>query len=109
MNQTAPQAPRTDEARPGLSTEELAKGLGIKPQTLRAALCRDGKYFGIKPVKAKNRFLRWPADAVERLTAGEGAQMKTPDLPEEKPSAADTADYTKSEPPIFSPTRSRPA
>ena len=69
----APQAPRADNARTHLSTEELAKGLGIKPQTLRAALCRNGEYFGIRPVKAKNRFLRWPADAVERLTPGEGA------------------------------------
>ncbi len=68
------QAPRADDVRPSLSTEELAKGLGIKPQTLRAALCRNGEYFGIRPVKAKNRFLRWPADAVERLTAGEVAK-----------------------------------
>ncbi len=69
----APQAPRADDARPSLSTEQLAERLGIKPQTLRAALCRTGAYFGVRPVKAKNRFLRWPADAVERLSAGEGA------------------------------------
>jgi hypothetical protein len=55
-----------------LSTEELAARLGIKAQTLRAAFCRDGAYFGVRPLKAKNRFLRWPADSVERLT-GEGA------------------------------------
>lgn len=67
------QAPRADDTRPSLSTEELAVRLGIKPQTLRAALCRDGEYFGVRPLKAKNRFLRWPADAVERLTDSEVA------------------------------------
>jgi hypothetical protein len=55
------------------STLEAAARLGIKPQTLRAALCRDGHYFGIRPTKAKNRFLRWPGDAVDRLAAGEAA------------------------------------
>lgn len=54
-----------------LSTEALAAGLGIKPQTLRANLCRNGHYFGIRPVKLPNRMLRWPADAIERLTAGQ--------------------------------------
>lgn len=74
MKQTAaPQGPRADDARTPLSTEELAARLGIKPQTLRAALCRNGEYYGVRPLKAKNRFLRWPADAVERLTAGEVA------------------------------------
>lgn len=63
-----PKAKRADDARPLLSTEELAARLGIKPQTLRAALCRDGEYFGVRPLKAKNRFLRWPADSVERLS-----------------------------------------
>lgn len=66
------QTPRAD-ARTLLSTEEAATRLGIKPQTLRAALCRDGAYFGIRPFKSKNRFLRWPADAVEALIAGEVA------------------------------------
>lgn len=66
--QQPPQAARADDARPLLSTEELAARLGIKAQTLRAALCRDGAYFGIRPLKAKNRFLRWPADSAERLT-----------------------------------------
>lgn len=54
-----------------LSTEEAAARLGVKAQTLRAALCRDGEYYGIRPLKMRNRFLRWPADAVERLAAGE--------------------------------------
>lgn len=54
------------------STEQLAERLGIKAQTLRAALCRAGHYYGIRPVKLPNRMLRWPADAVERLLAKGG-------------------------------------
>jgi hypothetical protein len=54
-----------------MTTEALAKSLGIKAQTLRANLCKKGHYFGIRPVKTPNRFLLWPADAVERLTSSE--------------------------------------
>lgn len=57
-----------------LSTETLAQSLGIKPQTLRAALCRNGHYYGIRPVKLPNRLLLWPADALERLTAKKGGK-----------------------------------
>lgn len=64
----APLAART------LTTEQAAAALHVRPQTLRAALCRDGHYFGIRPTKSPNRFLLWPADAVARLTAGEVAQ-----------------------------------
>lgn len=53
------------------STEEAAAALRVKPQTLRAALCRNGHYFGLRPVKCRNRFLLWDAAAVEALTAGE--------------------------------------
>ena len=69
---STPQAPRAD-VRTLLSTEEAAARLGIKAQTLRAALCRNGEYYGIRPFKSKNRFLRWPAAAVEALTSGEVA------------------------------------
>lgn len=61
----APLAART------LSTEQAAAALHIRPQTLRAALCRDGHYCGIRPVKLPNRFLAWPVEAIERLTSGE--------------------------------------
>lgn len=54
-----------------LTTDALAEALGIKAQTLRANLCRNGHYFGIRPIKTPNRFLLWPADAVERLTSGQ--------------------------------------
>ena len=50
------------------TTEELARRLGLRPQTLRAALCRNGNYFGLRPVKLPNGRLLWPADAFEKLT-----------------------------------------
>lgn len=53
----------------GISTEELAALLRLKPQSLRAALCRDGHYFGLRPRKMPNGRLLWPADAAERLTS----------------------------------------
>jgi len=65
----APQITRADDGRPMLTTEALAARLGIKAQTLRAALCRNGHYFGVRPRKCPNRFLLWPADSAERLTS----------------------------------------
>lgn len=52
------------------STEVLAEYLNIKPQTIRAALCRDGHYLGLRPVKLPNRRLLWDANALEALIAG---------------------------------------
>ncbi len=54
-----------------LSTEEAAARLKIKPQTMRAALCRDGHYMGARPTKSANRFLLWVGDEIERIAAGE--------------------------------------
>lgn len=70
--QTAP-TPRTDYASilRNYSTEEAAALLKIKPQTMRAAVCRCGHYAGVKPRKLPSRFLAWPAEAIERLLAGE--------------------------------------
>lgn len=62
------------EAVKRLSTEEAAALLKIKPQTMRAALCRDGHYLGARPTKSANRFLLWDAAQVERLAAGESLQ-----------------------------------
>ena len=56
-----------------LSTEQAAAALHIRPQTLRAAFCRDGHYFGIRPLKLPNRMLAWPAEGIERLLIGEVA------------------------------------
>lgn len=56
----------------GLTTDQFAAQLQIKPQTLRAALCRDGHYYGVRPVKMPNRRLLWPDDAAARLMNQEG-------------------------------------
>lgn len=56
------------------STNEAASILKIKPQTLRAAVCRDGTYMGLRPIKRANRFLAWPAGGIEALARGEVAQ-----------------------------------
>ena len=52
------------------STEEAAAVLKVKPQTLRAALCRDGHYFGVVPHKCRNRFLIWDAASIDALASG---------------------------------------
>ncbi len=72
QRQNTPTAKRTDIASilRNYSTEEAAAALKVRPQTLRAALCRDGHYFGLRPVKCRNRFLLWDAAAVEALAAG---------------------------------------
>jgi len=54
-------------SRSGLTTEDFAACTGHKPQTLRAALCKQGHWCGVVPTKLPNRRLLWPADAVDRL------------------------------------------
>lgn len=44
-----------------LSCEEFARLNQIKPQSVRARLCRFGSYYGIKPVKLVNGRLAFPA------------------------------------------------
>jgi hypothetical protein len=56
------------------TTEVFPDGLGIKPQTIRAALCRHGHYYGIRPIKLPNGRLLWPADAIARLTSEQPAK-----------------------------------
>ncbi len=53
-----------------LTTEEVAVALRVTPQTIRASLCRNSHYQGLKPVKLPNRKLLWDATAVEALLAG---------------------------------------
>lgn len=71
-----------------LTTDSLAARLGIKPQTLRAALCRNGHYFGLRPWKTPGRFLLWPADSIS-LLIGRGHQA----LVEDKRSVETCAPY----------------
>lgn len=56
-----------------LDTAEAADLLRIRPQTLRRALCLQGHYFGMRPVKLPNGRLLWDAADLDRLTAGEVA------------------------------------
>lgn len=58
----------------GLSTDELAALLSLKPQTLRARLCTAGDYFGLRPAKLPNGRLVWPADSLERLSQSTKAE-----------------------------------
>ncbi len=69
-----PRHTKPNFAEGGFSTEELASLLGLKPNTLRAALCKGEGYFGVHPTKLKNGRLRWPADSVQRLTASGDAE-----------------------------------
>ena len=54
-----------------LDTAEAADRLRIRPQTLRRALCLQGHYFGMRPVKLPNGRLLWDAADLDRLTEGE--------------------------------------
>lgn len=59
-----------------LSTEEAAARLKVKPQTLRAAICRNSHYLGARPIKSANRFLLWDAAEIERLAQGQTIQAR---------------------------------
>ena len=52
---------------------QTAAVLKVKPQTLRAARCRDGHYMGLRPSKLPNRFLVRDANAIDALLNGEVA------------------------------------
>ncbi|QGT77519.1 hypothetical protein GM160_00715 [Guyparkeria halophila] len=52
------------------SSEEVARALNIKKESLHAHLSRNGHYFGLRPIKLPNRFLAWPDDFLERLLVG---------------------------------------
>ena len=43
-----------------LSAEQFANLNQVKPQSVRARLCRTGSYFGIRPVKLANGRLAFP-------------------------------------------------
>ncbi len=58
------------EVKARLSTEELAAAAKVAPQTIRAALCRQGHYLGLRPVKLANRRLLWDADEANRVLSG---------------------------------------
>jgi hypothetical protein len=56
--------------KPFCTTEEFAGRLNLRPQSVRAALCREGSYYGVKPLKAANGRLLWPTELLKKLTGG---------------------------------------
>jgi len=56
---------------PKLSTEELAALGKVVPQSIRAAVCRNGHWLGMRPVKLANRRLLWDAAEASRVLNGE--------------------------------------
>lgn len=50
-----------------ITNPSLARKLELRPQSLVAAVCRHGHYFGLVPTKMPNGRLMWPDDAIERL------------------------------------------
>lgn len=53
--------------RKHLTTEELAKGLDVMPQTILKHHNANGHYYGVRPIKLANKRLAWPLDAVEKI------------------------------------------
>jgi len=56
---------------PTLSTNELAALFKVAPQSIRAAICRNGHWLGMRPVKLANRRILWDADQANRILSGE--------------------------------------
>lgn len=55
-----------------LTTEQFAEVIHGKPSTIRTRLCKDGSFYGIRPIKLPSGRLLWPADAVQAFLAGQG-------------------------------------
>lgn len=53
------------------STEEVAIRGKVVPQSIRAAVCRNGHWMGLRPVKLPNRRLLWDADQVNKVLCGQ--------------------------------------
>jgi hypothetical protein len=45
-----------------MTTEELAKLMGIKADSVRHSLCLHGHYHGLTPIRLPNGRLLWPID-----------------------------------------------
>lgn len=64
-HETNPGTEGRDQGRGrGLSTEQFASINKVQPQSVRIRLCRTGSYYGVKPVKLKNKRLVWPDEQV---------------------------------------------
>lgn len=50
----------TENTKYELSAEQFANLNQVKPQSVRARLCRTGSYFGVRPLKLANGRLAFP-------------------------------------------------
>lgn len=55
------------------NTEQFAALNGIKPQSVRAQVCRTGSYFGITPLRLANGRLMWPDKQARPASQSEAA------------------------------------
>ena len=55
------------ETLENLPTKGAAQAFGVEGQTLRRALCVDGHYLGIRPVKLPNGRLLWSTDRIRQI------------------------------------------
>ena len=53
-----------------MTTNELAKCLGLSTESLRQAHSKQGNYYGLIPLKLPNGRLHWPDDSVAKLKNG---------------------------------------
>lgn len=49
------------------TTKALAARLGIQAASIRAAVCRHGSYYGVRPLTLPNGRLLWPEDSYQRI------------------------------------------
>lgn len=54
-----------------MSTRQIATAFNVKPQTPIAAICRQGHWLGMRPVKLPNGRWSWDAGDSECVQAGE--------------------------------------
>lgn len=69
MNHDGIIPPPVPGSRP-LTTDELAKSLSLKAQSIRKRYSLTGSYHGVRPHKAANGRLYWPADEIHKLFMG---------------------------------------
>ena len=50
-----------------INTREMAAIFRVDPQTIRRALCVNGHYLGLKPLKLPNHRLLWPGNQAREL------------------------------------------
>lgn len=58
-----------------MTTEELARALGMKCASIRGRLSRFKHFYGVTPETVERGRHKWPADAVERVQAARAANQ----------------------------------